>query len=319
MESSRYLALSIVIPTPGRVESLRAVLAGLAARPTNEIYEVVVVDNASEPPVTEDALRTPGIRSLRLLREPQKGKCFALNRALDEGGLGEIVAVVDDDMSPPEGWIDLVMNATRRLPQYEIFSGKSHVVWPTGVPKPAWAEEPLAQGLLFSVFDTRSDTDVEFGVRCPRFPSGNHFWFRRTLTDAGARFPVVWCTEAYFVVRLGAVGHRGVFVPEVRIGHRIQPELVDARKFLERAHKIGREMAVLDVGLTKHKPASPVARLRGHLRPLRAFLELCGWTGALCLAYLRSARRRLPARAQAIWGIEYCRARLHPSLGGTAG
>lgn len=110
-------------------------------------------------------------------------------------------------------------------------------------------------------------------------------------------------------------GKRGVFVPEVSIGHRIQAELVDPAKFLERARKIGREMAELDVSLGGGGPRGTVARLRAALRPLRACVELCGWQAASFAARFKPEAQRLPARAQALWGIEYCKTRMHPALG----
>jgi len=310
MSSAHRPALSILIATLGRVDSLREVLAGLAASKTDEAYEVVVIDNAAEPPLTAAALQTPGLRALRLLRERQRGKSHALNHALDEGGLGEIVAVIDDDMSPAADWIQSVLSATRRLPQFDIFSGKSHVVWPAGVTVPPWAREPLALGLLFSVIDLDSSGDVEFGKGGPRFPSGNHFWFRRSVLEGGARFPHAWITEPQFIVALRALGHRGVFVPEAIIGHRIQQELIDPGKFGERAFRMGREMAELDVSMAMRPGRSVLARIRSRLRPLRALAQLGAWSFAWLLAGLRPEKTRLPARARALMGIASCRARM---------
>ncbi len=311
----RAIALSILVPTLDRLASLRDLLAQLAACSCHEPYEVVVIDNGSEPPLSRAALETPGIPALRLLRESQRGKSHALNRALDEGGLGEIVAVLDDDMSPAADWIEGVLNSTRRLPQFDIFSGKSHVVWPAGVARPPWTCESLSVGMQFSAFDSGSMDDVEFGIGSPRFPPGNHFWFRRKVLDAGARFPNVWITEPEFVVRLGVAGHRGMFVPDVVIGHRIQKELVDPRQFWARARRFGREMAALDTSLTADAHRGPLARLRAWLRPGRALVEFCGWSCAWLWAGLRPESKRIPARARALWGLEYCRARLRPSLG----
>ena len=277
-----------------------------------------MIDNACEPPLTAAALETPGLRALRILRAMQRGKPHALNRALDEGGLGEIVAVIDDDMSPAADWIQSVLSATRRLPQFDIFSGKSHVIWPAGVAKPSWANEPLAQGLLFSVYDTGSTGDVEFGKGAASFASGNCYWFRRLVLDRGARYPDVWTYDAQFMLNLVQRGHRGVFVPEAVIGHRIQKELVDPRKLYERARRMGQEMGELDVSLAAQRGKDVLARVRARLRPLRALAELGAWSIAWLLAGLRSEKKRLPARARALWGIEHCRARLNPASG-TAG
>lgn len=288
-------------------------LARLAACNASEPYEVVVIDNACEPALTAAALETPGLRALRILREMQRGKPYALNRALDEGGLGEIVAVIDDDMSPAADWIQCVLSATRRLPQFDIFSGKSYVVWPAGVAKPSWAGEPLSRGMLFSTYDTGSSGDVEFGKGAARFASGNCYWFRRLVLDRGARYPRVWTYDAQFMLNLIRLGHRGVFVPEVVIGHRIQKELVSPRFFQERARLFGRELAEFDMSLAARKGRGVLARVRSRLRPLRALAELAMWSIGWLLAGLRSGNKRLPARARALMGIAHCKARLSPS------
>jgi glycosyltransferase involved in cell wall biosynthesis len=318
MDSPRTVALSILVPTLGRVESLRELFACLAASSTREPWEVVLIDNATEPSIRSGTLAPPGSASLRLLREGRPGKDHALNRALDEGGLGEIVAVLDDDMSPAPDWLEAVLGACRRLPQFDCFSGCSHVVWPQGALVPAWAGEPLAQGMQFSVFDPGQPGDVEFGHGCPRFPSGNQFWFRRSVLAGGARFPPAWPPEPWFIVDMRARGHRGVFVPEVRVGHRVQPELIDPRKFRERARKFGREMARLDVGLGEPAHAGLGARLRAGLRPARATMELAGWSLLWGLAALLPEHKRVNAQARALWGIAYCKARLDPALGASA-
>jgi hypothetical protein len=172
--------------------------------------------------------------------------------------------------------------------------------------------------MQFSVFEPDQPGDAEFGQGCPRFPSGNQFWFRRSVLAGGARFPEAWPPEPQFVLALRARGHRGVFVPEVRVGHRVQPELIDPRKFRQRALKFGREMARLDVLHGSPARAGLAARLRAGLRPARAALELAGWSLLWGLAALRPKHKRVNAQARALWGIAYCKARMDPSLGGSA-
>lgn len=58
MNTPQPHALSILFATPGRIESLREVLARLAASKASEPYEVVVIDNACEPPPRVPSLRT---------------------------------------------------------------------------------------------------------------------------------------------------------------------------------------------------------------------------------------------------------------------
>jgi glycosyltransferase involved in cell wall biosynthesis len=275
----------------------------LAACSRGEPFEVVVIDNNSEPSFSPAILDLPGLPFTRILREPRPGKWRALNRALDEGGLGEIVAVLDDDMSPEPDWIRAVLSSVRRLPEFDIFSGRSYVVWPEGVEPPSWARKGLAQGLLFSVFDSGSKSDVEFGVDSPLFPSGNHFWFRRSVLSPGVRFPDLWATEATFVVRLGALGHRGVFVPEAVVGHRIQPVLIDARVFHERASKYGRDMAHLEMPLASRSMPEASTNLRRWKRAARALATVAVWSASWLFAGVGTEDHRVQARARSLWGI----------------
>jgi len=115
-----HAALTVIIPTAGRKASLRETLAELANRTGSDLAEVVVVDNAPQPDLDESDVSLPGLE-VRLLREPRPGKSFALNRAI-ESGVGEIVGVLDDDMTPMPGWIDAVIASVRARPQFDIFS-----------------------------------------------------------------------------------------------------------------------------------------------------------------------------------------------------
>ena len=101
-----------------------------------------------------------------------------------------------------------------------------------------------------------------------------------------------------------------MFVPEVVIGHRIQPQLVDARKFRDRARRFGREMAELDLSLAAPAKPGGLGWIRARLSPVRALVELCGWSLAWLCAGLRPERTRVPERARVLWGLESCKVRL---------
>lgn len=239
------ISLTVIVPTKGRRASLRRMLAGLGPLDGRRDVEIVVVDNATEPELAEGDVRVPGAVAVRLLHEPAPGKGRALNRAL-RAGVGELVAVLDDDMEPMAGWVDAVIASARSRPEFDIFAGRSHVVWPEGVGRPVWAGHWLAQGAAFSVVRWDGEDDVEMGAGALEHPSGNHFWFRRSVLGSVRGFPPVWANEPEFVMAARRLGHRGVFVPEVDCGHRIQPELVDDAVFLERVEWYGRARASFD-------------------------------------------------------------------------
>jgi hypothetical protein len=192
-----------------------------------------------------------------------------------------------------------VIAAVQSRPDFDIFTGRSHVVWPEDVPVPEWAAHGLARGLAFSVVDM-GESDREMGVnKTLNHPSGNHFWFRRDVLSSVPLFPTVepiepdFVMDAKFVIRARRLGHRGVFVPEVKCGHRIQPGLVDAGVLLERAERYGRARAHFDSILP------PKSALRAWLRPFRWRGRRLAWRLRGHWARLRPAAAGLPAQAQA--------------------
>lgn len=237
------LDISVVICTRNRADSLRETLDCLAAADRRELaVEIVVVDNGSE-----DATRqvvgsfASGLR-VRYLFEPTTGtygKSHALNRALAARGLGDIVAVLDDDMNVAQGWYQGVVALARRQPAADFFTGRSYVIWPPGF-VPEWAKNPKVIGWLYSVMDAGVQ-DVP--LRSGRWFSGNQFWFRSRVLNAERRFADAWFTEPQFMLQLVEDGHCGVSGPDAVAGHRIQSRLLSADVAVARALQTGVETA----------------------------------------------------------------------------
>ncbi len=95
--------VTIVVPTRDRVESLRRTLRALAAQRTERAWELVVVDDGSDPALPEDLPDAPP--GWRLLRGRGEGPARARNRGWREAR-GAVVMFTDDDVEPAPGWID---------------------------------------------------------------------------------------------------------------------------------------------------------------------------------------------------------------------
>ncbi len=309
MNATPEPALSILIPTRDRAESLRLTLEALAADRTEHAFEVVVIDNGNQPTLDLDSLVVPTLPSLRLLHDPRPGKAHPMNCALDAGGLAPLVAVLDDDMTPATDWVDGVLAASERLPEFDIFSGRSHAIWPGGTTPPAWADT-FVLGMAFSVADLDAERDVEFGVGPVPAPSGNQFWFRRTVLRAGMRFPDAWPPEFHFVMALRAAGHRGTFVPGVVAGHRVQPELIGLGELRKRSARLGREIARLEFVLPDPAVLGGPPRMSRWRQAARATLAVGAWSIRWARASLSPAATRPGTRARAIIGLATNRERL---------
>jgi glycosyltransferase involved in cell wall biosynthesis len=110
-------AVSVIIPAHGRVELLVAALDSVAAQ-TFRDYEVLVVDDGSQPPLAPVVESHPA--RPRVLRQQHAGPAAARNHGLREAR-GEIIAFLDsDDLWLPEklGRFVLALRADSHHPIY---------------------------------------------------------------------------------------------------------------------------------------------------------------------------------------------------------
>ncbi|MGA2231160.1 MAG: glycosyltransferase family A protein [Tepidisphaeraceae bacterium] len=106
--------VSIIICTYNNSRSLQATIdaVGRVAVPTDLPAELVVVDNAYMVNAAPKLIghSGPSNMPLRVLFEPARGKCRALNHAIaDANGddaKGDILLFTDDDVRPPTNWIE---------------------------------------------------------------------------------------------------------------------------------------------------------------------------------------------------------------------
>jgi cellulose synthase/poly-beta-1,6-N-acetylglucosamine synthase-like glycosyltransferase len=97
--------VSVVVPTHSRPAGLARLLAALREQTlAGERFEVVVVDDGSDPP----AQAGDGARVVR--HERARGPAAARNAGWREAG-APLVAFVDDDCVPAPGWLDAILAA----------------------------------------------------------------------------------------------------------------------------------------------------------------------------------------------------------------
>ncbi|MDF2506779.1 MAG: putative glycosyltransferase, partial [Microbacterium sp.] len=115
-ESSDSIALTIGIPTYRRPDLLEALLRTLPARIAECAdlgldIDVLVVDNDPEGSAREVATGT-GL-PVRYVIEPTAGIVAARNRILGECGDRDLLAFIDDDEIPREGWLSSLITVWR--------------------------------------------------------------------------------------------------------------------------------------------------------------------------------------------------------------
>lgn len=306
-------ALSIVIPTVHRRESLLEVLHALDPASMPEGVEIIVADNAPRPEIDLAELESICAGRLRLLHVPEPGKWRCLNAVIKEGSgswLADTIAVLDDDMTPMPGWAAAVLESVRSRPDFDLFTGKSHVVWPEGEDVPGWADHYLAQGVCFSVLTWQGEDERVMGEAAIQHPSGNHFWFRRQVLESVPAFPPGWTSEAEWCMEARARGHRGLLVPTVWCGHRVQPGLMRPEAFLDRALRFGHTLGRIQ---NKEDRIRGLGTSKRVLRTAKSLAAIIVWTVRERRARRRPGDEGLKQRARALLRLGRHRAILRQS------
>lgn len=117
MESSGTHTTSVVIPARNRPQALESCLDALAAQtlPAGS-FELIVVDDGSEPPLVLDPARWSSKFALKLIHQENAGPAGARNRGVAEAR-GEFLAFTDDDCLPTPTWLENIVAALRENPE----------------------------------------------------------------------------------------------------------------------------------------------------------------------------------------------------------
>jgi len=123
LDTIEELALSIVIPTHGRLTTLQQCLASIFAAELPEATEILVVCNGSDPP-TEDYLRVLSASEPRLhLMELDRGTPADARNAAMNKVRGEIVYFLDDDVTIAPNLFSRALETFAQRPQVDVVGG----------------------------------------------------------------------------------------------------------------------------------------------------------------------------------------------------
>ncbi|MBI2221873.1 MAG: glycosyltransferase [Acidobacteria bacterium] len=219
--------VSVLICTYNRAARLGETLEVLGRTRSRLRWEAIVVDNASTDCTRDVVLElTPSFPApLRYLFEPRQGKSYALNTGI-QASAARVIAFTDDDVRIPPGWLDAA--TTPLLPDDgpDYTGGPVAPIWET--PPPRWLDPAGNLGGTIAVKD-HGPVAFVFEDRA-KTPLGVNMAVRRSLIDRIGGFrtelgrrgnSLMGQEQAEFFCRSRAAGARGLYVPEMALGHHV--------------------------------------------------------------------------------------------------
>jgi glycosyltransferase involved in cell wall biosynthesis len=237
--------ITVLIPTYNRAAVLSETLEALTRVNRAGIdCSIVVIDNNSSDN-TAEVMKEYGARlPLSYLREPRPGKSCALNKALRECALKEIVVFTDDDVTPARNWLQEIVSSVKKWPGIGAFGGKVEIGWPDNK-QPEWAKADWMLGFGFS---GHNYADEEALYAPPNYPVGPNFWIRRHVIQRvpffdealGPRPKRIMGEETCFLANLQSRGFQILYYPGAEVCHRICRKNCTVPWLRRRAYTYGR-------------------------------------------------------------------------------
>ncbi len=116
------MKISIVVPAYNEEKYIGDCLKSVIANRTEDIFEIIVVNNASTDGTAAVAQKFPEVR---VVAEPQKGLTRARERGLLEAQ-GDFIAYLDADTRMPPGWTEIAEREFSQNPDMVCLSGPFH-------------------------------------------------------------------------------------------------------------------------------------------------------------------------------------------------
>ena len=247
--------VSVVVPTKDRPDYLGVTLRSLRDQDLAEPYELIVVDDGSDPG-TRAAAHEAGARLLR--PRGGHGPNTARNTGIEEAG-SNLVALVDDDVFAPPGWLRAMVEGAARHPDADAFGGPIRARFEGPAPRSCGREDPPITSLDLGPDDREAELVWSANMLLRRSA-----WERVGPLDE--RFSTGGDEEEW-LRRLHSAGGRVVYLAGAGLDHRRVGDDARLRSLIRSAYRRGRNMRAYD----RMRGTAPA--LSGELRVLAG----CGW------------------------------------------
>ncbi|NOT61095.1 MAG: glycosyltransferase family 2 protein [Acidobacteria bacterium] len=255
------MQLDLILPTYNRCTQLPRVFESIrdAMIPADLNVQVLVVDNHSTDQtahVVADETRLWGGR-MRYLLEPQQGKSFALNTAIQRTS-GELIGIFDDDQEMDAGWFNALAEAFKQT-ELDFISGPVKPRWDF-VAVPAWL--PQSYRAVIGWVDG-GDQMREFGKDYEGIMTGGNSVFRRSVVDRIGLYDtrlgrtntnLIGGEDQDFHERMMAAGCRGQYRPDLIMHFQVAAQRLTKAYYRNWCHWNAVSLGVMDRARPKPMP-----------------------------------------------------------------
>lgn len=248
-------AVSVVVPTRDRAGYLDVTLASLANQAFAEPYEVIVVDDGSTDS-TPDVIARFDVQSIA--QDPPRGPNAARNAGV-RAAQADLIALVDDDVFAPPGWLAALVDGARRHPKADALGGPIRARLEGPAPRSCGREEPPVTTLDLGSEDRETDLVWSANMLLRRSAFDRVGPFDEDRPPGG--------DEEEWLRRLVGSGGRVFYVADAPIDHRRAGDDARLRSLMRSAYHRGWNLR----GYDESRGVAP-----GVGRELRV-LAGCGW------------------------------------------
>jgi GT2 family glycosyltransferase len=244
--AQEHPGITVLIPSYNRSEVLRKSLEAMTLLDRDGVdCSIVIIDNNSTDNTGEIVAGFRDRLPITLLKEPRPGKNCALNKALRECSLKDIILFTDDDTSPAKDWFRQIIGATERHPGISVFGGRIELLWPDEQP-PSWATAAWIQDFAFCCHHYANEEKL---YRPPACPFGGNYWVRKSIFQMTPRFDEsigprptnrIMGSETSFLRDLQRQGLQMLYCPAATVHHRILAKECEIPALRRRGYTFGR-------------------------------------------------------------------------------
>lgn len=283
-------AISVLLTTHNpHLGRLTRTLQGLSEQSLPpERWELVIVDNASDPPLQNTGLGFDSFSNCNLVQEPRLGVAFGRRAAILNSRAPIIVFVDDDTVLDPE-YLERTFQIFGRFPRLGVGGGKGVAEFEAGPPE-SWVTEffPLLAIRDFGeneVVYKKSDPLVypQFGPICAGMIGRRDamiLWAHESEAGSiGRRGAELGNGEDLdIVMHLFRAGWEVGYFPQLVFTHLIPPKRV-TRKYLAELEYGTSKSCIKLYSLHKLAEQAPIPQWTVSLRKWRAYFRHRAWAG----------------------------------------